>query len=326
MKIVNITVKEEDGDVRLDRWVKRYYPFMTQGVIQKLCRTGQIRVDKKRVQASTHLNIGNSVRLPIEENPDQSERSNKKSFACDPKFLKDVKSWIIYEDQDLFVFNKPSGIAVQGGSNVKHHIDGMLDALKDKRDYRPALVHRLDKDTSGILLIARHPAAAAKLAAAFRSREAKKIYWAVTTGRPNPLNGRITLPLLKIQRSGESCIIVSEHDKNASKAVTEYSVKDSAARKLAWVELYPFTGRMHQLRVHCASINCPILGDKKYNQIHSSLEGFSDNLHLHARVLDIPHPKGGILHIEAELSPHMKETFQRLGFDLPSGNYVKLMK
>ena len=323
MKILNITVKDEDGEVRLDRWVKRYYPQFTQGMIQKLCRTGQIRVDKKRIQASTHLNTGNVVRLPLVE---KDVLSSKKNHDMDSHFSKKVKSWIIYEDSDLFVINKPSGIAVQGGSNVKYHIDGMLEALRENSNYRPCLVHRLDKDTSGILLIARHPAAAAKLTAAFRGRAVKKIYWAITTGRPVSSSGRVTLPLLKVERPGESYVVVSEENKNAQKAVTEYMVKDYAARKFAWVELYPLTGRMHQLRVHCSAMNCPILGDRKYNQVNGSLEGFPELLHLHARAIIIPHPQGGYLEVEVELSSHMKETFKRLGFDMPSGNCVKVNK
>ncbi len=322
MKILNITVKAEDGDVRLDRWIKRYYPHITQGVIQKLCRTGQIRVDKKRVRASVHLIQGNTVRLPIDKN---NEKRCRQIFEVDQSMLNEVKNWIIYEDKDLFVFNKPSGIAVQGGSTIKLHIDGILDVLKDKNGYRPTLVHRLDKDTSGILLIARHPASAAKLAAAFRSRDVKKTYWAITTGRPNPLSGCINLPLLKIERPNESYVVIAEKNKDAKKAVTKYEVKDYAARKLAWVELYPITGRMHQLRAHCAAINCPILGDKKYNQNITSLDGFSDLLHLHARFLSIPHPQRGILQIEADLPSHMKATFKSLGFDLTSKNLVNLI-
>lgn len=324
MQILYIPVKKEDGDVRLDRWIKRHYPYITQGMIQKLCRTGQVRVDKKRVQSSTHLSEGNIVRLPVEE---KDKKPAVPTVKVDEKLLKEIRQWIIYEDDDLFVFNKPSGLAVQGGSTITHHLDGMLEALKGKSSYRPSLVHRLDKDTSGILLVARHPAAAAKLAAAFRGRDVKKVYWAITTRRPNPLSGRITLPLLKIERPGESYVIATEEkNKDAQKAITEYEVQDYAARKLAWVELYPLTGRMHQLRVHCAAMQCPILGDKKYNQEQFHLDGFSDQLHLHARALLIPHPQGGVLQIEAELSDHMKKTFRHLGFALPSGNKVSLIR
>ncbi|MDI2090277.1 RluA family pseudouridine synthase [Commensalibacter oyaizuii] len=316
MKILNITVQKEDGDVRVDRWVKRQNPNITQGIVQKLCRTGQIRVNGKRVQTSTHLTSGDNVRLPMVEIDQQLAKQPK---SIDPKLAKEIKDWIIYQDNDLFVLNKPSGIAVQGGSNVTKHIDGLLEALQGESKYRPSLVHRLDKDTSGLLLIARHPASAAKLAAAFRSRDMKKIYWAITTRRPSPLSGRIDLPLLKVEYQNGSHIEPADaKNKEAQRAVTEYEVKDFAARKLALVELYPLTGRMHQLRVHCAAMKAPILGDKKYNEEMPFMEGFSQKLHLHARQLDMPHPAGGRLIIEASLPTHMKETFEQLGFVIPS--------
>lgn len=326
MKILHIPVKKEDGDVRLDRLIRRYYPSMKQGMIQKLCRTGQIRVDGKRAQASIHLGEGNVIRVPVATDKEYEMEADQHFSKMDPAFLKEMKQWIIYEDDALFVFNKPSGIAVQGGSKITRHIDGMLDALRGKNGYRPSLVHRLDKETSGILLVARHPDAAAKLAASFRARTAKKTYWAVTVHRPSLLQGRITFPLVKVERPGESHVIIAENmDGKAQKAVTEYEVREYVARKLAWVEFHPLTGRMHQLRVHSAAIGCPILGDRKYNQ-EPALDGFADQLHLHARSLTIPYPQGGTLEIDAELSSHMKETFRLLGFTLPSGNKVTLHK
>lgn len=316
MKILHISIQQEDGDVRLDRWIKRQNPNITQGMIQKLCRTGQIRVDGKRAQASTHLKPDEIVRFPMVE---VDLVKAKQPQQIDPKLAKQLKEWIIYQDDDLFVINKPSGIAVQGGSNVTNHIDGILEALQFDSKYRPSLVHRLDKDTSGLLLIARHPAAAAKLAAAFRSRDMKKTYWAITTRRPSPLSGRIDLPLLKVEYQNGSHIEAADaKNKEAQRAITEYEVKDFAARKLALVELYPLTGRMHQLRVHCAEMKAPILGDKKYNKEMPFMDGFSQRLHLHARQLDMPHPSGGRLLVEAPLPPHMKETFEHLGFSVPN--------
>ncbi len=312
MKILHIAVKKEEGDVRLDRWLRRQYPEMSQGVIQKLCRTGQVRVDGKRVQAATHLHENQVVRVPVSDGEQKTAKSTK---PIDEKWARQIKDWVIYSDKDLFVLNKPSGVAVQGGSKIGQHIDGLLEVLQGQSDYRPVLVHRLDRDTSGLLLIARHPSAAAKLAAAFRGRDIKKVYWAITIRRPSPLSGRIDLPLVKIGDANGSLMYPADiKDKEAQRAITEYEVKDYAARKLAWVELYPLTGRTHQLRVHCAAMKNPILGDAKYNEEMPFLDGFPKKLHLHARHLDIPHPSGGRLVIEADLPEHMKDTFEHLGF------------
>jgi len=222
------------------------------------------------------------------------------------------------------VLNKPPGLPVQGGPGITRHLDGMLDALRFEATDRPRLVHRLDRDTSGVLLLARSAGTAAKLAASFRGRDVEKTYWAVVAGRPVPVEGRIDMPLIRIGGPrGERTMPAQRDDKEAARAVTDYLTLDHAARKLAWLELKPITGRTHQLRVHCVAIRAPILGDVKYaepdqnNAFSATVEGLSTDLHLHARALRLPHPAGGVLLVEADLPPHMAETFRTLGFHAP---------
>ncbi len=222
------------------------------------------------------------------------------------------------------MLNKPHGLPVQGGPGISRHLDGMLDLLRFDADHRPRLVHRLDRDTSGVLLLARTPGTAAKLAAAFRGRDIEKTYWAVVAGRPVPVEGRIDMPLIRIGGArGERTAPADRDDPEGARAVTDYQTLDHAARKLAWLELKPLTGRTHQLRVHCVALRAPILGDVKYaepdqnNAFAATVEGLSKQLHLHARRLVLPHPAGGTLLVEADLPPHMKATFQTLGFHAP---------
>jgi 23S rRNA pseudouridine955/2504/2580 synthase len=224
----------------------------------------------------------------------------------------------------VLVLNKPHGLPVQGGPGIIHHLDGQLDALRFGAPDRPRLVHRLDRDTSGVLLLARTPGTAAKLAAAFRTRAVEKTYWAVTARRPIPSEGRIDLPLRRIGGArGERTEIAEPTDKEAARAITDYRTLDHAGQKLAWLELRPLTGRTHQLRVHCVAIGAPILGDVKYarpdqnNAFAATIEGLSSELHLHARALRLPHPAGGTLLVEADLPPHMRQTFRTLGFHAP---------
>ena len=232
---------------------------------------------------------------------------------------------MIYRDEHVLVVTKPYGLPVQGGPGISHHLDGLLDALRFGSPERPRLVHRLDRDTSGVLLLARTPGTAAKLAAAFRSRAVEKTYWAVVARRPIPPEGRIDLPLRRIGGArGERTEIADRDDKEAARAITDYRTLDHAGQKLAWLELSPLTGRTHQLRVHCVAIGAPILGDVKYarpdqnNAFSATVVGLSSELHLHARALRLPHPAGGTLLVEADLPPHMIETFRTLGFHAPS--------
>ena len=315
-------VTEDEADIRLDRWFRRHFPTLTQGVIQRLCRTGQIRVDGRRAEAATRLLPSQDVRvppLPAPKVPEQPEPA-----AIDPRLRAEVERMVLYRDDHLIVLNKPSGLPTQGGPGISKHLDGMSRALATTPEDRPRLVHRLDRDTSGVIVVARSPGVAAKLAAAFRSRAVEKIYWAVVCGRPVPVEGRLDLPLTRRDPSqagarGERIAVAERDDPDATHAITDYRTLDHAARKLAWLELRPLTGRTHQLRVHCAELGAPILGDATYGEWRETgnsalVDGFSEQLHLHARRLMLPHPAGGTLVVEADLPPHMATTFKTLGF------------
>jgi 23S rRNA pseudouridine955/2504/2580 synthase len=314
-------VSEDEADIRLDRWFRRHFPGLTQGAIQKLCRTGQVRVDGRRVDAATRLAAGQSVRIPpLSAPPEERPRPE-----IDPNVARDVQRLVIYRDDHVLVLNKPHGMPVQGGPGISRHLDGLLDALRFGGADRPRLVHRLDRDTSGVLLLARTPGTAAKLAAAFRTRAVEKTYRAVVAGRPVPPEGRIDLPLRRIGGArGERTEIADRADKEAARAITEYTTLDHAGQKLAWLALRPLTGRTHQLRVHCVAIGAPILGDVKYarpdqnNAFSATVAGLPAELHLHARALALPHPAGGTLLVEADLPPHMTQTFRTLGFHAPA--------
>jgi 23S rRNA pseudouridine955/2504/2580 synthase len=320
--VINRIVKEDEAEIRLDRWFRRHYPSLTQVAIQKLCRTGQVRVDGKRVDGATRLMPGQSVRIPP-LSAGQAKPEPKPINTLDPRTQKDLERMVLYRDDHVVVLNKPPGLASQGGPGISRHLDAMLDGLRFGSEYRPRLVHRLDRDTSGVLVIARTPGVAAKLAAAFRGRTVEKKYWAVVVGRPVPPQGRIDLNLTRIDGfRGERAAVAGEYDTDIARAITDYRTLDHAGRKLAWLELSPLTGRTHQLRVHCASIGAPIMGDLPYGaelegRNTASVEGFPDQLHLHARGLSFPHPDGGKLVIEAELPPHMAATFRSLGFTAP---------
>jgi 23S rRNA pseudouridine955/2504/2580 synthase len=314
-------VTDDEADIRLDRWFRRHFPGLQQSLIQKLCRTGQIRVDGARADTATRLAPGQTVRIP----PMTAPEAPKPASRVDPNDAKDLQNAIIYQDDHILVLNKPYGLPVQGGPGITRHLDGMLDALRFGSEHRPRLVHRLDRDTTGVLLLARTPGTAGKLAAAFRGRDMEKTYWAVVAGRPVPVEGRIDMPLKKVGGSrGERTAPAARDDPDGARAITDYRTLDHAARKLAWLELKPLTGRTHQLRVHCVAIRAPILGDEKYeepdqnNAFAALVQGLSTDLHLHARRLELPHPAGGTLVVEADLPPHMKATFQTLGFQAPA--------
>jgi 23S rRNA pseudouridine955/2504/2580 synthase len=317
------TVTDDEADIRLDRWVRRHFPGTQQSLIQKWCRTGQIRVDGVKAETGTRLGPGQSVRVP----PIDAAATLRPTPRVDPNDAKDLQQALIYQDDHVLVLNKPYGLPVQGGPGITRHLDGMLDALRFGSEHRPRLVHRLDRDTTGVLLLARTPGTAGKLAALFRGRDIDKTYWAVVAGRPVPVEGKIDLPLKRVGGArGERTAPADRDDPDAARAITEYQTLDNAGQKLAWLELKPLTGRTHQLRVHCVALRAPILGDEKYeepdqNMAFSALiEGLSSDLHLHARRLELPHPAGGTLSVEAELPPHMKATFKTLGFHAPAAN------
>jgi len=325
MSLHQRVVSDDEADIRLDRWLRRHFPGLTQAAIQKFCRTGQVRVDGKRVEAATRLAPGQTLRLPPIQRTDDAKPKAPRSVPVDAAMSAELEAMVLYRDEQVIVLNKPHGLPVQGGPGITKHLDGMLDALRFGSEHRPRLVHRLDRDTSGVLLLARTPGVAAKLAAAFRTRAVVKTYWAVVAGRPLPVEGRIDLPLVRIGGGprGERSAPAERGDKEAAHAITDYRTLDNAGQKFAWLELQPLTGRMHQLRVHCQALGTPILGDVKYhepdqNNAGSAIaEGLPRELHLHARALELPHPAGGTLLVEAELPPHMTETFRILGFAAP---------
>ncbi|MEE8438029.1 MAG: RluA family pseudouridine synthase [Micropepsaceae bacterium] len=318
-------VAREEAGVRLDRWLKRHFPGLAHGPLEKLLRTGQVRVDGKRVKASERLEAGQAVRIPPqlknESLQDVKLPSAAPVSAADKKFIQNL---VIYEDSVLFALNKPSGLATQGGSGITRHLDGLLKGLQGKKRQRPRLVHRLDKDTSGVILVARTVPAAAALSESLRKHDAKKIYWALTRGVPVPRQGTIRLSLAKEAGYGpggrdERMTGVDKDSKGAKAAVTHYSVMDTAANQYAWVALKPVTGRTHQIRAHLQAIGTPIVGDFKYGSSEAKGRGeLEDRLHLHARFLDIAHPKGGRLKIDAPLPPHMLHTWKLFGFDSAS--------
>jgi 23S rRNA pseudouridine955/2504/2580 synthase len=324
MSVQTRTVTDDEADIRLDRWFRRHFPSVTQGAIQKFCRTGQVRVDGRRAEAATRLAAGQAVRVPPIPAAPERQPSREADPSADAGARQALEETIVFQDEQLVVLNKPHGLPVQGGPGIVRHLDGMLDVLRAGGE-RPRLVHRLDRDTSGVLVLARTPGVAAKLAASFRSREVEKIYWAVAAGRPVPVEGRIDLPLKRVGGPrGERTVAAARTDKEAAHAITDYQTLDHAARKLAWLELRPLTGRTHQLRVHCVALGAPILGDVKYAEpdqngaFSAIVEGLPQQLHLHARALRLPHPAGGTLLVEADLPPHMRETFRTLGFEAPA--------
>lgn len=326
MTVESRVVEEDAAGIRLDRWFRRHFPQTTQITIQKLCRTGQIRVDGRRAAAATRLDPGQTVRVP----PLPAGASPPPAPRPDPAMRRELEDLILYRDQHLFVLNKPFGLPVQGGPGITRHLDGMLDALRSGEEPRPRLVHRLDRDTSGVLVLARTPGVAARLAAAFRGRDVRKTYWAVVAGRPMPTEGRIDLPLLRYEGArGSHSVPATRDDAEAQRAVTDYRTLDHAGQRLAWLELSPVTGRTHQLRVHCVALQAPIVGDRKYHEpdqngaFNAVVEGLADRLHLHARALDLPHPAGGRLLVQAEPPPHMRETFRTLGFHAPPASAAR---
>jgi 23S rRNA pseudouridine955/2504/2580 synthase len=312
-----VTVRPEDGAGRLDRWFRRHYPALSHGRLEKLLRTGQIRVDGKRARAGDAIEPGQAIRVPPLPEGSPPEAGEAHARPQDLALLRDA---VIYRDDWAIVVNKPAGLAVQGGTNMERHVDGLLDGLRFDSDERPRLVHRLDKDTSGVLLIARDAAAAAFFTRAFRDRTTRKIYWAIVVGLPQPLQGRIDLGLAKSGGAGRER--VHADDREGKNAVTYYRVVDNAGDRASWLALLPLTGRTHQLRAHCAALGTPILGDGKYGGHAAQLPGgaAAHRLHLHARSLEIPSPGGGTLRVTAPLPPHMRRMWDFFGVAADAGD------
>jgi 23S rRNA pseudouridine955/2504/2580 synthase len=328
MAVEQITVGDDEADLRLDRWFKRHYPQLPHGRLEKLLRTGQIRIDGGRAKANQRLAPGQIVRVPplaATTSPAQPHKS-----VVSERDAAFVKSLVLYKDDELIALNKPAGLAVQGGTKTARHLDGMLDALRFDAKERPRLVHRLDRDTSGIMIVARTANAAARLAKAFQSRDMEKIYWALVVGYPRHPAGTISAALIKGGAPGQERM--KWDDEGGKKAVTDYRVVATAAEKITWLELSPRTGRTHQLRAHCALIGTPIIGDAKYPgtlnpdpdqrvDLHDGLlADVADRLCLHAHALTIERPGKKPLTLKAPLPSHMASAFDALGFDQRDGD------
>jgi len=316
-KVQTLAVNPDENDMRVDRFFEARFPGLSFSHIQRIIRKGEVRIDGKRTEPKARLTVGQTVRVPPLKLEPPTPRADAPQLQKDRAFLKSIT---LYEDADVLVLNKPMGLAVQGGSGTTRHIDGMLEALRGPGAdaQRPRLVHRLDKDTAGCLLVAKTRFAASALAKTFRSRAARKIYWALVAGVPKPRQGRISTFLAKEEREQDSFMRIAAHgEKGASHAVTYYAVVETAAQQLAWLSLKPVTGRTHQLRAHMAHIKHPIVGDPKYfNKENWQLPGGIQNkLHLLARRIAVPHPRGGVIDVSAPLPPHMQQTWNLLGFD-----------
>ena len=314
--VQTVAVTPDETGMRVDRFLEARFPGLSFSHIQRIIRKGELRVNGKRVQPKDRLAADAKVRIPPLKldapKPARADAAGEETRA----FLKSIT---LHEDADVLVLDKPMGLAVQGGSGTVRHVDGMLEALQAPGGQRPRLVHRLDKDTAGCLLVAKTRFAAAALAKTFRSRSARKIYWALVAGVPKPRQGRISTFLAKEELERESRMRIARHgEEGASHAVTYYAVVETAARQLAWLSLKPVTGRTHQLRAHAAHIGHPIVGDPKYfSRRNWDLPGGMQNrLHLLARRIVVPHPRGGTIDVTAPLPPHMAQSWNLLGFDV----------
>ena len=325
-----LTITADEAGQRLDRWLRRHFPHVPQGRIEKLCRKGEIRIDGGRVKAATRVEQGQAVRIPPLPEADAQPGSNA-GAAISPVDAAAIRAAVLYRDDQLIAIDKPPGLPTQGGSKQNRHVDGLADALRFGFDEKPRLVHRLDKDTSGVLLLARTRAAAEALARAFRARETRKIYWAAIAGVPSPKMGTVRFGLVKAPADSGRGKMLCVHPgqvasvPGAKPAATDYAVLSRLANRAAWVALAPITGRTHQLRAHMAELGHPVIGDRKYGRSGQDNPGdgwgaqlggeISRKLHLHARGLMLVHPfTGASLSLAAPLPPHMERTWAALGW------------
>jgi 23S rRNA pseudouridine955/2504/2580 synthase len=318
-------VSDEDDGIRLDRWFKRNMPEVSFNIVSRWARTGQLRLAGKRAVPGDRVEAGHEIRIPpLEATPDRPARAQPKRDPLSDDEVQFVRDMVIYESPDAFVLNKPPGLATQGGTKTHQHLDRLLDGLADGGG-RPKLVHRLDKDTSGALLVAKSARSAGHFAKAFSGRTARKVYWALVVGVPDAEQGMIDAPLAKQPGTGgEKMHVDREHGLPAK---TRWRVIDRAGNRAAWVELQPLTGRTHQLRAHMAAIGHPIVGDAKYGGAEAFLTGgISRKLHLHARRIRIDAPEGGVIDVTAEVAAHFAESLSTLGFDASAGDALPLEK
>ncbi|WBU28389.1 RluA family pseudouridine synthase [Rhodopseudomonas palustris] len=315
-KVETVTVTADENGMRVDRFLEARFPGLSFSHIQRIVRKGELRVNGKRADSKDRLEEGQSVRIPplkldTPKLPGHLSEAEQKTLAT-------LKAMTLFEDADVLVLNKPAGLAVQGGSGTTRHIDQMLEVLRDAKGQKPRLVHRIDKETAGCLLVAKTRFAATALTGSFRHRSARKIYWALVAGVPKPKQGRISTYLAKEESEDDSIMRVAKHgDDGASHAVTYYAVVETSGQKLAWVSLKPVTGRTHQLRAHMAHIGHAIVGDPKYFNIENWQlpGGLQNRLHLLARRIVIPHPRGGVIDVSAPLPPHMLQSWNLLGLE-----------
>ena len=319
------TVSDDDDGIRLDRWFKRNAPDVSFNILSRWSRTGQLKLNGKRATPGDRIEAGQTIQVPpADATPARAPRPERKREPLTAEEAELVRDMVIYQDASAFVLNKPPGLATQGGTKTHHHLDRLLDGLSDDADNRPKLVHRLDKDTSGALLVAKTARSAGHFSKSFSGRTARKVYWALIVGVPSGDEGLIDAPLAKQPGTGGEKMHISEE--HGQPAKTRWRVIDRAGNRAAWVELQPLTGRTHQLRAHMAAIGHPIVGDAKYGGAEAFLTGgISRKLHLHARRLRIDAPVG-VIDVTADLPPHIAETLATLGFEQMLGDMLPMEK